>query len=166
MRVTSGMVYCVIPFFTFSLQDACVLCKIFQKSGPGPKIGAQYGAPFNEEDWNDASNAECSPFAPSVAPCAPESSHVGLNSAGQHLAVSYDGKVSLGPLSESNNEHAVNRVHPGRPSSNIPIESIHIQLLAEIIRCSSTNLRCTAAEDGSLVISFMTGSFLFVSSVL
>jgi len=160
------MVYCVIPFFTFSLQDACVLCKIFQKSGPGPKIGAQYGAPFNEEDWNDASNAECSPFAPSVAPCAPESSHVGLNSAGQHLAVSYDGKVSLGPLSESNNEHAVNRVHPSRPSSNIPIESIHIQLLAEMIRCSSTNLLCTAAEDGSLVISLTTGSFLFVSSVL
>ena len=166
MRVTSGMVYCVIPFFTFSLQDACVLCKIFQKSGPGPKIGAQYGAPFNEEDWNDASNAECSPFASSKAPCTPESSHGGLNSAGQHLAVSYDDKVSLPLLSESNNEHAVNHVHPYRPSSNIPIDSIHIQLLAEIIRCSSTNLRCTAAEDGSLVISLTTGSFLFVSSVL
>ena len=153
-------------FFTFSLQDACVLCKIFQKSGLGPKIGAQYGAPFNEEDWNDASNAECTPFASSKAPCAPESSHGGLNSAGQHLAVSYDDKVSLPLLSESNNEHGVNHVHPYRPSSNIPIDSIHIQLLAEIIRCSSTNLRCTAAEDGSLVISFMTGSFLFVSSVL
>jgi hypothetical protein len=137
-------------FFTFSLQDACVLCKIFQKSGPGPKIGAQYGAPFNEEDWNDASNMECSPFASSVAPCAPESSHGGLNSAGQHLAVSYDGKVSLAPLSESNNEHTVNRVHPDRPSPSIPVDSIHIQLLAEIIRCSSTNLLCTAAEVGSL----------------
>ncbi|WOL18531.1 NAC domain-containing protein [Canna indica] len=34
-------------------QDAYVLCKIFQKSGPGPKIGEQYGAPFNEEDWED-----------------------------------------------------------------------------------------------------------------
>ncbi|KAK2980391.1 hypothetical protein RJ640_014564 [Escallonia rubra] len=30
-----------------------VLCKVFQKSGPGPKNGAQYGAPFNEEEWND-----------------------------------------------------------------------------------------------------------------
>ncbi|KAK8456313.1 hypothetical protein SEVIR_3G001100v4 [Setaria viridis] len=129
--------------------DACVLCKIFQKSGPGPKIGAQYGAPFNEEDWNDASNVECSPFAPSVAPRAPESSHGGLNSAGQHLAVSYDGKVSMGLLSESNNERAVNRVHPDRPS-NIPIDCIHIELLTEIIRCSSTNLLCTAAEDGLL----------------
>ncbi|KAA8546998.1 hypothetical protein F0562_003427 [Nyssa sinensis] len=35
------------------IQDTYVLCKIFKKSGPGPKNGAQYGAPFNEEDWND-----------------------------------------------------------------------------------------------------------------
>ncbi|OEL27594.1 NAC domain-containing protein 82 [Dichanthelium oligosanthes] len=130
--------------------DACVLCKIFQKSGPGPKIGAQYGAPFNEEDWNDASNLECSPLPPSVAPCAPESSQGGLNSAGQHLAVSCHGKVYLSPFSESSDEHAVNHVHPDRPSPNIPIDSIHIQLLTEIIRCSSTNHLCTAAEDDSL----------------
>ncbi|XP_055828679.1 NAC domain-containing protein 82-like isoform X2 [Solanum dulcamara] len=36
----------------FSL-DAYVLCKVFKKSGPGPKNGAQYGAPFKEEDWED-----------------------------------------------------------------------------------------------------------------
>ena len=30
-----------------------MLCKVFQKSGPGPKNGAQYGAPFKEEDWED-----------------------------------------------------------------------------------------------------------------
>ncbi|KAK4359844.1 hypothetical protein RND71_022073 [Anisodus tanguticus] len=35
------------------VQDTCVLCKVFQKSGPGPKNGAQYGAPFKEEDWED-----------------------------------------------------------------------------------------------------------------
>ncbi|KAJ6800989.1 NAC domain-containing protein 53-like isoform X2 [Iris pallida] len=34
-------------------QDAFVVCKIFQKSGPGPKNGEQYGAPFVEEDWDD-----------------------------------------------------------------------------------------------------------------
>ncbi|MCD7469217.1 hypothetical protein HAX54_008078 [Datura stramonium] len=34
-------------------QDSYVLCKVFQKSGPGPKNGAQYGAPFKEEDWED-----------------------------------------------------------------------------------------------------------------
>ncbi|KAL9675886.1 hypothetical protein QQ045_004094 [Rhodiola kirilowii] len=35
------------------LQDAFVLCRIFQKSGSGPKNGEQYGAPFEEEDWDD-----------------------------------------------------------------------------------------------------------------
>ncbi|KAL8110569.1 NAC domain-containing protein 82-like isoform X2 [Apium graveolens] len=34
-------------------QEAYVLCKIFQKSGLGPQNGAQYGAPFNEDEWSD-----------------------------------------------------------------------------------------------------------------
>ncbi|KAF8403149.1 hypothetical protein HHK36_011246 [Tetracentron sinense] len=35
------------------VQDAFVLCRIFQKSGSGPKNGEQYGAPFIEEEWDD-----------------------------------------------------------------------------------------------------------------
>ncbi|KAK4769086.1 hypothetical protein SAY86_027236 [Trapa natans] len=35
------------------VQDAFVLCRIFQKSGPGPKNGEQYGAPFIDEEWED-----------------------------------------------------------------------------------------------------------------
>ncbi|XP_071698344.1 uncharacterized protein [Rutidosis leptorrhynchoides] len=35
------------------VQDAYVICKLFEKSGVGPKNGAQYGAPFEEEDWDD-----------------------------------------------------------------------------------------------------------------
>ena len=34
-------------------QDAFVLCRVFQKSGPGPKNGEQYGAPFVEEEWEE-----------------------------------------------------------------------------------------------------------------
>lgn len=30
-----------------------MLCRIFQKSGSGPKNGEQYGAPFVEEEWED-----------------------------------------------------------------------------------------------------------------
>ncbi|KAA8531066.1 hypothetical protein F0562_005775 [Nyssa sinensis] len=48
-------------------MDAYVLCKIFKKSGSGLKNGAQYGAPFNEEDWND--DAEDGLFA--AAPVLP-----------------------------------------------------------------------------------------------
>ncbi|KZV22577.1 NAC domain-containing protein 78-like [Dorcoceras hygrometricum] len=34
-------------------QDAFVLCRVFQKSGSGPKNGEQYGAPFMEEEWEN-----------------------------------------------------------------------------------------------------------------
>ncbi|OVA17954.1 NAC domain [Macleaya cordata] len=34
------------------VQDAFVLCRVFQKSGTGPKNGEQYGAPFIEEEWD------------------------------------------------------------------------------------------------------------------
>ncbi|KAK9911723.1 hypothetical protein M0R45_035618 [Rubus argutus] len=35
------------------IEDAYVLCRIFQKSGTGPKNGEQYGAPFLEEEWDE-----------------------------------------------------------------------------------------------------------------
>ncbi|KAJ0966643.1 hypothetical protein J5N97_023560 [Dioscorea zingiberensis] len=34
-------------------QDGYVVCRIFQKRGTGPQNGAQYGAPFVEEDWEE-----------------------------------------------------------------------------------------------------------------
>ncbi|KAJ1263005.1 hypothetical protein BS78_09G151100 [Paspalum vaginatum] len=34
-------------------KDAYVLCKIFKKSGLGPRIGEQYGAPFSEDEWDN-----------------------------------------------------------------------------------------------------------------
>ncbi|CAI9787090.1 unnamed protein product [Fraxinus pennsylvanica] len=34
-------------------QDYYALYKVFKKSGPGPKNGEQYGAPFREEEWDD-----------------------------------------------------------------------------------------------------------------
>ncbi|XP_006654429.1 NAC domain-containing protein 82-like isoform X2 [Oryza brachyantha] len=42
-------------------KDDYVLCKIFKKSGLGPRIGEQYGAPFNEEEW-EHEDAEISMF--------------------------------------------------------------------------------------------------------
>ncbi|XP_059624525.1 NAC domain-containing protein 82-like isoform X4 [Cornus florida] len=45
------------------VQDAFVICKIFKKSGSGPNNGAQYGAPFNEEDWSDDEEDDLSPEA-------------------------------------------------------------------------------------------------------
>ncbi|KAG9443527.1 hypothetical protein H6P81_014867 [Aristolochia fimbriata] len=34
-------------------EEIFVCCRIFEKSGAGPKNGEQYGAPFVEEDWED-----------------------------------------------------------------------------------------------------------------
>ncbi|XP_043701220.1 NAC domain-containing protein 53-like [Telopea speciosissima] len=34
-------------------QDAFVLCRIFQKSGAGPKNGENYGAPLIEDEWDE-----------------------------------------------------------------------------------------------------------------
>ncbi|KAJ4911798.1 NAC domain containing protein 82 [Raphanus sativus] len=34
-------------------QDTYVLCVLFKKDGPGPRNGAQYGAPYKDEDWSD-----------------------------------------------------------------------------------------------------------------
>lgn len=34
-----------------NVHDYYVIYKVFKKSGPGPKNGEQYGAPFREEDW-------------------------------------------------------------------------------------------------------------------
>ncbi|CAL9128064.1 unnamed protein product [Musa textilis] len=50
-------------------QDAYLLCKIFQKSGRGPKIGEQYGAPLNEEDWDDDTATGSSFPLPCVSSC-------------------------------------------------------------------------------------------------
>jgi hypothetical protein len=33
-----------------------VVCRIFRKSGSGPQNGAQYGAPFMEEEWEQEVN--------------------------------------------------------------------------------------------------------------
>ncbi|XP_073276068.1 NAC domain-containing protein 17-like [Primulina huaijiensis] len=34
-------------------MDYYALCKVYKKSGPGPKNGEQYGAFFREEDWDE-----------------------------------------------------------------------------------------------------------------
>ncbi|ONK81861.1 uncharacterized protein A4U43_C01F33620 [Asparagus officinalis] len=36
-----------------NVQDYFALYKLFRKSGPGPKNGEQYGAPFREEEWEE-----------------------------------------------------------------------------------------------------------------
>ncbi|GKE66684.1 hypothetical protein Tco_1520845, partial [Tanacetum coccineum] len=48
--------------------DTYVLVKLFEKVGSGPKSGTQYGASFNEEEWEDDDIANCSNALVIVAP--------------------------------------------------------------------------------------------------
>lgn len=41
------------------VENTHVLCMLFQKEGKGPKNGAQYGAVFKEEDWDDDKEVDC-----------------------------------------------------------------------------------------------------------
>lgn len=44
--------------FVFGLveKDTYVACRIFEKSGSGPKNGEKYGAPFVEAEWEGVDN--------------------------------------------------------------------------------------------------------------
>ncbi|XP_051118352.1 NAC domain-containing protein 17-like isoform X2 [Andrographis paniculata] len=54
-----------------AIEGYYALYKAYKKSGPGPKNGEQYGAPFVEEDWaEDDDNVLC-PVRDKVVPVAP-----------------------------------------------------------------------------------------------
>ncbi|GMI98081.1 hypothetical protein HRI_003477400 [Hibiscus trionum] len=79
------------------VQDSYMLYVVFKKDGVGPKNGAQYGAPFKEDDWSDDDEEEtnlpgtgslCGTSMVGVASgsCIPESLCVGttVDSSGVH----------------------------------------------------------------------------------
>ncbi|EEF35277.1 transcription factor, putative [Ricinus communis] len=49
-----------------NVKDYYALYKVYKKSGPGPKNGEQYGAPFKEEDWADDECADMNNFVTPV----------------------------------------------------------------------------------------------------
>ncbi|KAF5725631.1 no apical meristem family protein [Tripterygium wilfordii] len=55
-----------------NVKDYYALYKVYKKSGPGPKNGEQYGAPFKEEDWN---NDECQDVIDTVKTRVPVEQH-------------------------------------------------------------------------------------------
>ncbi|GMI67179.1 hypothetical protein HRI_000387200 [Hibiscus trionum] len=70
------------------IQDSYMLYVIFKKDGMGPRNGAQYGAPFKEEEWSDDDDNQTnlpgtsflfgtSTVAVANASCVPESLCVG-----------------------------------------------------------------------------------------
>ena len=56
-----------IDYFS-TFQDYYALYKVFKKSGPGPKNGEQYGAPFKEDDWADEDEPDVSNYSVQETP--------------------------------------------------------------------------------------------------
>ncbi|KAH7852293.1 hypothetical protein Vadar_022870 [Vaccinium darrowii] len=90
------------------VQDAYVLCKVFHKNGPGPKNGAQYGAPFKEEDYDDNGEIRAESLLPVALPTSALPSndsflHPGSPSSGPlgGGSVLCHGSTSSGPLGGS-----------------------------------------------------------------
>ncbi|KAG2711583.1 hypothetical protein I3843_04G077200 [Carya illinoinensis] len=71
------------------VQNAYVLCKIFQKKGKGPKNGARYVAPFKEEDWSDWSDVE-------EADCAEDVTVAGRSTTSFMLPNNTTGSAAIG----------------------------------------------------------------------
>ncbi|OIW19984.1 hypothetical protein TanjilG_31861 [Lupinus angustifolius] len=86
-------------------QDSYVICKVFQKEGLGPKNGAQYGRPFNEEDWDEEAEIGCVVSLPvaALSTPAPLQLNTGHSSAANDMHPStseYIGLTSVSCLSE------------------------------------------------------------------
>ncbi|KAM0869027.1 hypothetical protein ACQ4PT_040936 [Festuca glaucescens] len=88
-------------------QDSFVVCRIFQKAGPGPQNGAQYGAPFVEEEWGEADQDDDVGLLPVVveheAPGAMDKGYLQMTDLIQDLAGhNENGGVAL-PVSDTSN---------------------------------------------------------------
>ncbi|KAF6167181.1 hypothetical protein GIB67_029819 [Kingdonia uniflora] len=97
-------------------QDSYVICKIFEKSGAGPKNGEQHGAPFEEEEWDDDDDDDVNSFFD----CFPLG-NIGFSSVGLP-----DGGVSVVQQSTDNKilENVCGSLEPIPCQNTIPETSI------------------------------------------
>lgn len=88
---------CVLINLVDLLQNSYVLCMIFQKDGLGPKNGAQYGAPFKEEDWSSDEEDNCNEAANMSKLHVLLPTHKNVTASSSHAS----GSKCIGSLSES-----------------------------------------------------------------
>ncbi|KAK7268505.1 hypothetical protein RIF29_21204 [Crotalaria pallida] len=95
----------------FLESDALVLCRIFEKSGAGPKNGEKYGAPLIEEEW------EYDEVAP--LPNAGEEASNEVNAVGPIAFLETDDlEKKLDMVAEIGNAGHPSNFYPGECSSN------------------------------------------------
>lgn len=138
-------------------QDAFVLCKIFEKSGMGPKIGEQYGALFNEEDWEDDSDLEAAvaafPFLPCQQPAVHSSNDISATtSIPEHIprtvpATIITEELVLTPVSTTIAESV-----PASVAANTLLEHLPLSEFTVPIHSSATPLAAESVALHSAVI--------------
>ncbi|KAK7410885.1 hypothetical protein VNO78_02082 [Psophocarpus tetragonolobus] len=92
-------------------QDSYVICRIFQKEGPGPRNGAQYGKPFKDEDWDTEEEIDSAQPAPAAAVSAP----VPIKPGEIHISVVND----IHPSTSECVELTSCRVYPSAPNNQV-----------------------------------------------
>ncbi|XP_058764956.1 NAC domain-containing protein 82-like isoform X2 [Vicia villosa] len=102
-------------------QNSYVICRVFQKEGPGPRNGAQYGKPFNEKDWDSEEEIDCLQSVPAAAmslpaTTLPSSSHISEENDMHPSTSGCIGRNSLSCLSRS---VPSGLPHPSAPSNQI-----------------------------------------------
>lgn len=98
-----------------------MLCRVFQKEGPGPRNGAQYGKPFNEEDWATDEENDSVQFVPVAAvstpvPVQPSESHI---SVANDIHPSTSGCVGLTSVSCVSELMPSYSTHPSAPNNQV-----------------------------------------------
>ncbi|KAJ1435805.1 NAC domain [Sesbania bispinosa] len=93
------------------LQDAYVLCRIFEKSGQGPKNGEKYGAPFIEEEWDDDAVVDAVPVPVQSVPAVDDEDLKEVSTIGAYIENKDldknldDANVTIGTAGFSSNFH-------------------------------------------------------------
>lgn len=96
-------------------QDAFVLCRIFQKSGTGPKNGEQYGAPFIEEEWEDDDIVAMVPGeeTPTGEVLVDDGTFIDVNELDQNFGVGIASEVAAAPVNFYHGETSNTVEHSG-----------------------------------------------------
>lgn len=76
-------------------QDSFVICKVFQKEGPGPRKGILHGRSFNEEDWDDEEVEIPFDALSAPVPILPTTSHISVTDYKYLSASGYIGSTSI-----------------------------------------------------------------------
>ncbi|XP_045820577.1 NAC domain-containing protein 82-like isoform X1 [Trifolium pratense] len=102
-------------------QSSYVICRVFQKEGPGPRNAAQYGKPFNEKDWDSEEEFDCVQAVPvavvsAPVPILPSSSYI---SATNDMHPSASGCIGPTPVSCLSRLMPSGLAQPSAPSNQV-----------------------------------------------